>query len=349
MKANFVSTLALSETTKLSLMKSQLRLAQAQKEMVTWRHADVGRALGHRTSDTVSLRQDFTRLNGIKDSNAVAKTRLDTTQAVLEGLAADAQEFIGAMFASREADNGALVLKVEARTRLEALIGAINTSVDGAYIFSGINADVRPMESYFSDPPPASRQSVATAFFNEFGFAQTDPAASTISRTDMAAFLDGAFADLTDQPAWSANWSAASDQNIRSRISTAELVETSSNANVKALRDLVSVYTMLADLGSDGLSKEAFEAIVDKAVIKAGESIQGLTGLRANLGTVQERISSANDRMSIQIGIFQQHIASMEQVDPDAAATRVTALLTQIETSYALTARIQNLSLLNYI
>ncbi len=349
MKANFVSTLSISTTTKLSLAKSQKALMQAEKEMATWRHADVGRALGHRTSDTVSLRQDFARLNGIRDSNAVASTRLDMTQAVLDGLAADAQEFIGAMFASREADNGALVLKVEARTRLEALIGAINTSVDGAYIFSGINADVRPMESYFGDPAPASRQSVATAFFDEFGFTQDDPAAASISRTDMDAFLNGAFADLTDEAAWSANWSAASDQNIRSRISTSELVETSSNANVKALRDLVSVYTMVADLGGDGLSKEAFQAIVDKAVIKTGEAIQGLTGLRANLGTVQERISSANDRMSIQTGIFERHIQSMEAVDPDAASARVTSLLTQIETSYALTARIQNLSLLDYI
>jgi flagellar hook-associated protein 3 FlgL len=35
----------------------------------------------------------------------------------------------------------------------------------------------------------------------------------------------------------------------------------------------------------------------------------------------------------------------MQGVDPFEAATRVNALITQIETSYALTARIQQLSL----
>jgi flagellar hook-associated protein 3 FlgL len=36
-------------------------------------------------------------------------------------------------------------------------------------------------------------------------------------------------------------------------------------------------------------------------------------------------------------------------VDPFEASTRVAALMTQVETAYAMTARIQNLSLLKYL
>ena len=51
----------------------------------------------------------------------------------------------------------------------------------------------------------------------------------------------------------------------------------------------------------------------------------------------------------MQIDLFERNILDMEGVDPYEVSNRVTALLTQIETSYALTARIQQLSLLKYL
>ena len=53
--------------------------------------------------------------------------------------------------------------------------------------------------------------------------------------------------------------------------------------------------------------------------------------------------------MSIQIDIMTNHIGVLEGVDPYEASTRVSALLTQVETAYAMTARIQKLSLLKYL
>ncbi len=65
--------------------------------------------------------------------------------------------------------------------------------------------------------------------------------------------------------------------------------------------------------------------------------------------TAQERIKSANDRIDIQVTLIQQHVTDLEGVDPYEATANVNALLTQIETAYALTARLQNLSLIDYI
>ena len=53
--------------------------------------------------------------------------------------------------------------------------------------------------------------------------------------------------------------------------------------------------------------------------------------------------------MSLQMDVIAKHISALESVDPYEASTRVTTLLTQIETSYAMTARIQQLSLLDYL
>jgi flagellar hook-associated protein 3 FlgL len=71
--------------------------------------------------------------------------------------------------------------------------------------------------------------------------------------------------------------------------------------------------------------------------------------VQAKLGMVQGRVTKANERMSLQIDILSAHIGTLEGVDPYEASTRVTALTTQVETAYALTARLQQLSLLNYL
>jgi flagellar hook-associated protein 3 FlgL len=172
---------------------------------------------------------------------------------------------------------------------------------------------------------------------------------NTISAANMENFLDGAFAGLFAGTAWTSNWSAASDQDIRSRISTSELIETSSNANEQAIRKLASAYTMVADVGVEGLGQQTFQTVIDKAVTLATEAIGDLSLVAADLGTAQQRVKNANERMGIEVDIMTKHIGMLEGVDPYEASTRLSQLMTQIETAYAMTARVQKLSLLNYL
>ncbi len=89
--------------------------------------------------------------------------------------------------------------------------------------------------------------------------------------------------------------------------------------------------------------------VVDAAIRLAGEAVQDMAEEQARLGTAQERVKSANDRMSIQVDIMATQINVLASVDPFEASTRVAALMTQVETAYAMNARIQNLSLLRYL
>ena len=191
---------------------------------------------------------------------------------------------------------------------------------------------------------------VANAFTTAFGISQSNAAVASITPAAMQTFLDGAFADLFDPTAWSSTWSAAADQNIKSRISTSELVETSVNANDEAFRKLASAYTMLADLGTANLSQTTYQAVVDKATLVVGDALQGITDAageaRQRPGARQERQRRA---WRIQIDIMTSHIGALEGVDPYEASSRLSTLLTQVETAYAMTARIQQLTLLNYL
>lgn len=349
MKTGFISTSSISAATRQSIIDTQTKLAQAQKEVTTGRHADMGASLGYKVGQTISLRQDHARLTTMIDTNAVVSTRLSTTQAALKAISEDAQLFVGQLIGARNSDTGPAVVQAQAKAALTSFISALNTALDGAHLFAGINADVKPITDYYANPTAPNRQAVADAFFANFATTTSDPAIESITAADMQSFLDGDFADLFEDPAWSTDWSSASSQNVKNRISTSELIETSTNANDIAIRKLAKAFTMVADLGLENLNKSACTAVVDTATRLVGEAVQDMAREQARLGTAQERIATANERMSIQIDIMTTHINLLETVDPYEASTRVATLLTQVETAYAMTARIQNLSLLKYL
>jgi flagellar hook-associated protein 3 FlgL len=348
MKTTFVSTVAVATSLRQSILKTQGDLVSAQKEAATGRFADVGLTLGGRAGWTISLRQEHARLNAIVDSNALASSRLDATQAALGDIRGTAKEFLGALIALPDGATGANVLQEQAATGLKGLIHGLNASIAGEYLFGGINAAAQPVADYFATPAAANKQAVDNAFLAAFGVAQGDPGVGAISATDMQTFLDGAFRSLFDDPQWS-DWSAASSQDRQSRITATEVVESSVNANEQAMRKIAMAYTMVADLGVQGLNEGARRAVTETATQLIAEGINEVTALQAKVGGVQGRIGQVNDRMSMQLDILSRQVAGLEGVDPFEAASRVNVLMTQLETGYALTARMQRLSILDYL
>ena len=108
-------------------------------------------------------------------------------------------------------------------------------------------------------------------------------------------------------------------------------------------------YTAITDLGLGELSRGSSQAVIDKAIGNVSEAIQGLTSIKARLGVSQNRVAAADERLSIQRDIINRQIVDLENVDPFETATRVNSLMTQVEMSYSLTARIRQLSLLQHM
>ncbi|MDX2202960.1 MAG: flagellar hook-associated family protein [Hyphomicrobiaceae bacterium] len=344
-----ISTAAIGMASRLSITNLQNKLQEAQKELSTSRLADVGLTLGFRTGETISMRQEVTRLKTITDTNSVAKARLDTTDVALEGIADGASEFLGNLFLARNGGITASALADVAKAALSTFTDASNTTLNGMFLFGGINSDAKPIEIYDTTPASAAKTAVNDAFQTAFGISQSDAGVANISPADMETFLDGAFSDLFETDAWLGTWSNASDTNIKSRISTSELIDTSANANQPAFRKLAEAYTMMSDLGNASLSTDTYNVLIEKAMALINEAGTDLTRIRTDIGSAQSRIEGANDRMAIQINVLNLNVSSLEGVDPAEVSVRVSSLLTQIETAYSVTARIQNLSILNYM
>lgn len=350
MKTTFVSTRALSEASRSSLMQQASKLAKLQLEMSSGRKADVGLDLGSSTGEAVSLRSEFGRLNGIIDTNALVASRLDITQAAMGDVLTTAQDFLGTLIAVRDSDGGAEIIQPEAEAGIQLLTSRLNSSLNGSYLFAGLNTDVKPIADYLAVPASANKVALDAAFVAEFGFNQNSPLVSTITDAAMTTFLNGNFDALFANPgAWDTDWSSASDQVTRSRISTSELVETSVSANEQGFRKVAAAFTMMADLGTADMNELAFQVVVDQAISLVGEAITDVTHLMARMGSTQERVANASDRLNIQTDILNTRINELENVDPTETSARLSTALTQIETTYAVTARIQGLSLLNYL
>ena len=159
-----------------------------------------------------------------------------------------AEAFQKDLLAARNSANGGSIIAQPASANLQSLLATLNVTMDGQYLFGGINTGVAPMQDYAAGSP--SKTAIDAAFLATFGFAQNSPLASGITAADMQTFLDTTLQAEFADPAWGANWSTATDQVMRSRISTTQTIDTSVSANEPAFRKLAMAYTMLSDLGT---------------------------------------------------------------------------------------------------
>lgn len=265
--------------------------------------------------------------------SVVAETTVDDLVASIN--AAVTASTLSGVEASRDPVTGNLVLKSTDLTGKTDVTGSF-TDVDGAGV---------PVVGSVTRSPQAA---VASAFRSTFGFGIGDAAVPTITPEDMKSFLDGPFKALFEGSNWQ-DWSNASSQNIQSRISATEKVEASTNANGQGIQKMAMAYTMIFDLGLDRLGEKTREALVNKAIATFSEATTGVTTMQSKLGAVQEKVEEADERMSLQKDIFDAKIIHLEAVDPAEAKIRVDRLMTQIQTSYSLTAQLKTMSLINYL
>lgn len=348
MKTTYISTISLSDASRRQIQSQASLVQKLGVELSSGRKYDVGLDLGTRTGEAVSIRAEFHFLHGIIDTNALAASRLDVSQAAMNDVLSDAQDFLSTLVALRENDSSSDIVKADAVGNMELLTSRMNTQLNGNFMFAGINTDQEPFADY-ADPASPNKIAADAAFLAEFGITQANPAVSSITPAAMDTYLNGAFDAMFQDPAWGATWSTASDNVMVSRISASETVTSSVSANKQAFRDLAAAYTMMSDLGNENLDPGTWKTVVDKAIEKLGTGIAGITSEMGKLGNVQEQVNLASERLKVQTDILNSRVNDLENVNLEETSVRLNTALTQLETTYAVTARMQGLSILNYL
>jgi len=352
MSVNSVSSSTLSATLQGAVSRLQSQLTTASSESATGQLSDPGLALGAEAGQEVALHQQMADLNAISSSNAVVATQLDTAANALTGLQGQASSMLQALIENASGTPGsaaASALQKQASAALQSFSSLANASVGGVYVFGGINSGVAPVATYAQTPASAAQTAVQTAFQTFFGFADNSPSVSTITSSQMQGFLDASFAPLFSGASWASDWSSASDTAQSSRIGAGETATTSVSANNAGFQKMAQALTMIGEFGGLALSGGAYATLVDTAQKVMNGANSALIETGAAVGAMQNAVSQASDAITLQQNVLTKQIDSRESVDPYSVASQVTAISSQLQTAYSLTAQIHKLSLVNFL
>lgn len=338
-------TQLLQSSSRSYVARMQADLARMQREISSGRHDDLGLTLGTGVTRDIGLRVHLSDVDYTLGQAKQIQPQNEIVQTSLESITKLAKNFFDAISGARGSADGQTIASTAARNALSSLKSILNTSYAGQYIFGGQNADVAPLNDPLSGNPDSA---VDAAFQAEFGIPRNDPAVSQITQADMENFLSGSFSQLFDDPSWTTNWSNAANENVLQRIGS-ESLDNSTNANAPFARALTQAFTIMSSLGEGKLSQPAFDAAVDKASSLALSAQNLIGGEQTRIGLGQQRIADIIDSLELKKTAITNSINSLESVDPYALATDVNSLMTQLQSSYAITARISQLSILSYI
>ncbi|MQW89139.1 flagellar hook-associated family protein [Sinorhizobium saheli] len=350
MKTSFVSNLAVQNAMRLTIQQGQAELLKLETEVSTGRFADVGVELGSSTSRSVNLRRELARLETLVDTNSIVTQRLSASQEALSQMAEAAEQVRDTLvtFKGNDAADQLSIQKMEIESAMSLFTSAANLSFNGEFLFAGINTDVKPFEDY------SAAGSAAKATFDaelaNYMSANGIASMSDFTVAQMEDFITNTLEPLyADDTQWAADWSQASSQNMTSRISTTEVVQSSTNATTDGFRKFALASVIASELMDQDVSSEVRTYIGEAALGYVEEGNTSITAERSTLGISEARVEKANTSLEVQIKLINTHITDLEGIDTYEASTRMNTLLTQVETSYTLTARIQQLSLIDFL
>lgn len=340
-----VSTLSAINALRAAMQRTQVDLGRAREEAGSGRVADPGLALGVGVARSINLRNALSLNDGYGAANAATGARLEATQTALASLAGIGDKLRDDVLSALNISTPGVA--TAAANALAGAIATLNTRAGGQFLFAGVDVDKAPLVSAAASG--AGRTSVEQVFTAAFGVAPGAPGASAITPAAMQAFLDNQFAAQFDPSGWTANWSQASDTQLSADIAPGQRVRASATANEDGARKLVQGAAALAYLGVDAMSPETRRVVLDHAAGALGDAAKGLTETRARLGIVQRDTTFANDALKAQTAYVEAQIGQIENVDPAEVAMRISMLTTQLETTYSLTARARQMSLVSYL
>ena len=138
------------------------------------------------------LRAELVDIEKLVDTNALVGGHMDVAQQRVSVLIETAEAFQKDLLAARNSANGGGIIAQPASANLQSLIATLNVTMDGQYLFGGINTGVAPIAEYAAGSP--SKTAIDAAFLATFGFAQNSPLTSGISeviRNNLAQLLSG--------------------------------------------------------------------------------------------------------------------------------------------------------------
>ena len=314
-----------------ALKVEQNRLTQ---ELATGQVSDVKAKLAGNVSYLSGIERDLKALNAYQVSTTEAAQFTSAVQDALTRVQASTGDLSTAILRLGSSTVHTVVRQVstDALTELRNTMSALNGEIAGRSLFAGAATNTAPLGTT-DDLLTELRGALAVSTsVDDIVLAAQD------WFDDPAGFQATIYAgSLEDMPAFRVNDDTALSQPVR--------------ADDPVIRDAL-MHTALAALAIDpalGLDEEAQRELLLHSGAGLLNDQDALTGIRGNVGFIEERIEDASARNASEIIALQYAKGSFLEADPYETATNLENVQFQLQSLYQITVRMSDLSLGNFL
>ncbi len=314
-----IATISQNRLSVFTALRTQERLFEAQTQIGTGLKSQDFAGLGRDAGRLVSVRNEFSRVNQFIDNIEITNRRLELTGFSLERIEKVASEFRTTLLNAKNGDTANVIaLTSLAQGLLDQIVDLLNVRDESRFLFSGGNIRDRAVDlNNGTYTPPTVPPFPATANLDYYGG----------DNVVQQARIDEGFV---------VNYGVRANESsiekiIRSFDSISEITFTSpaSTAEVTAINAAVTLLTEALD--ADPAGQKTIGALFAEVELN-----------RALLNDTKTKLENF-------AAFAERSIIDIQQVNTAEAITRLNIEQVTLEASFTAIARIQSLSLLNFL
>lgn len=336
MTISSISDLAQSLQLRRDNADLRSRLMEATRELSTGRSADLVGKFGGDFAPLSDIEVGLKRTESFLNNISEQRLRYQSAQAALGTIRDITGQVAGPLILVQETSDADLVRNAarDALARFDSVVGALNSSISSATLFAGVSSDA---------PALAPADTILAAL-------ESDVAAAGAATAEDVAAVVAAWFDTGggfDTVAYLGGVAATNGLPVSETAMAAPLV-TAADPTIRDVLESLALAALAGRGALDGAPEE--QARLTRASgLRLMTADEGLVELMADIGTQESRIARAEAETRARRESLEMARNDLVGVDPYDAATRLQATEAQLESLYAMTARLSRLSLTDYL
>lgn len=312
----------------------KLELSGLAESMSSGRVTDIVQHLGGETAQLSGINHTLSRLDAYVTSGGEIENSLANMQLVLGQIDTISQETSSQLLLinSNASEGQVTEASRTARSNFDTMVNLLNTRVGDRALFGGADVENTPL---------ASADDMLGDIVTAIGGATSQAAISAAIDT----WFDdpsGGFATM--------GYQGDTGAVVERRISGDTTISVDARADDIAIRSTLK-FAALAAIADEmpALDLGTRSGLLQEAGIGLFSASSELVNVQARVGSLEGTITRELTEMSAQSAVLQIAKNDLVSADPFDTASRLQAVQLQLETHYAVTARMSQLSLLSYL
>lgn len=311
------------------------RSDDARIATVTGRHADPTFVLDGRVNELLQIEKSINDLSDYAQIIALSEARTETMQRSLSQIGSIGQALADTtdLLTTNGTDDNFAVVSRQAQDELSTAISALNIDFAGRALFAGDNGGNAALET------PSVIQASSVTFLE--GAAD---AASAYAALEAEFMSPGGLFDTTF-------YRGGAGTAPKTEVAPGEQIDYTVKADEAPFRRyLLNMVVLGAAFDqANAIDPSQRRALMEQASSGLRTSISEITAIEGRLGTAEARIATAKARNIAAEASLTINYNALAGAEPFEAAITLTQLEDQLETAFATTSRLSNLTLANFI